>query len=154
MLCNKFGGIIVGICGYVSKDKIKNNEVIVPMVEALTDKKTNNLNVYIHSTTAMACNSSCLFGTEYNKKKYTIVFNGKLYNEDELKCIIAKKGFILKEGTDTEIALICYILFGEDALNMLDGAFSFAILNEHSKELLLARDALGLKPLYYHKCER
>lgn len=154
MLCNKFGGIIVGICGYVSKNKIKNNEVIVSMVETLTGQKANNLDVYIHSNVAMSCNTPSLFSTEYNKQKYTIVFNGKLFNLKELECNIAKKGFSLREKTDAEIVLACYILFGEDALNMFDGAFSFAILNEHKKEIILARDSLGLKPLYYYQNNR
>lgn len=149
MFCNKFGGINVGICGYISKDKIKNNEVIVSMVETLTPQKLKNTGVYIHSNTAVASNTSSTLSTEYNRKKYAIVYCGKIYNSKELECTLTKKGYVLQTRKEAEIVLACYMLFGEDAVNMLDGAFSFAILDENKKEIFLARDPLGLKPLFY-----
>lgn len=149
-----------GICGYVSKDKIKNSKTIIAMLEAFTLYKSSANGVYIHSNISLGQSKFHIkdddtkndvqpMTIEHNKKKYTIVFNGKIYNSDEINKKITEKGYSFKTNSDTEIVLASYILFGEKSLKMLDGIFSFAILDEHKKELFLARDPLGIKPLFY-----
>ena len=78
-----------------------------------------------------------------------IVFNGEIYNYRELRDYLEKHGHIFRTQSDTEAILHLYEEFGTDCLQHLDGIFAFAIWNEKTQELLLARDRMGIKPLYY-----
>ncbi len=88
--------------------------------------------------------SLCLDGT-----KYTIVYDGEIYNIDEIKSYLsAKYNFSGKESV-AEILLILYHICGNAFLKHINGVFSIAIWNEANYELILARDRFGIKPLYY-----
>jgi len=80
---------------------------------------------------------------------YCIVYNGEVYNFRELRRELESKGFQFKSKTDTEVVLYAYIAWGEDFVEKLDGIFSLAILDKPQKKLILARDRVGVKPLYY-----
>ena len=80
---------------------------------------------------------------------YTIVYNGQLYNSEELKKDLIDKGFKFKTHSDTEILLKSYIVYGKDICKHLNGVFAFAIWNSKKEELFIARDHFGIKPLYY-----
>ena len=82
-------------------------------------------------------------------KKIVIVFNGEIYNFIELKNDLIKEGYSFKGSSDTEVLLNLYIAYGEEMLEKLNGIFAFAILDISIKKLFIARDALGVKPLYY-----
>ena len=86
---------------------------------------------------------------KYNDALYTIVYNGTLYNAEELKNELQMKGFEIETNLDVEILLKAYVCFGKDLCRYLNGVFVFAIWNEKEKELFLARDHFGIKPLYY-----
>jgi len=79
-----------------------------------------------------------------------IVYNGEVYNFPELKKELLQKGHVFKSNTDTEVVLKCYEEYGLNALSKLNGIFGFAIWDDVKKELLLARDRIGVKPLYYY----
>lgn len=83
----------------------------------------------------------------YGNKKYTIVYNGEIYNCDELRKEIKRKNIFLKTNCDTEVVLYSYILYGVDCPKHLNGIFAFAIYDGES--VFIARDRLGVKPLYY-----
>lgn len=78
-----------------------------------------------------------------------IIFNGEIYNYIELK---QKLSSVMNFYTDsdTEVLLAMYEKYGSDMLNMIDGMFSFAILDKRDNKLLCARDVMGIKPFYYH----
>src|SRR5882762_506230 len=78
-----------------------------------------------------------------------IVFNGEIYNFHSLREQLAAKGYRFRTTSDTEAILYAYDAFGEDCVRHLRGMFAFAIWNARSSELFLARDRLGIKPLYY-----
>src|SRR3989344_6175281 len=80
-------------------------------------------------------------------KTLAIVFNGEIYNYRELKKELRHHTFYT--DTDTEVIIHLYEDFGVKALDKLNGIFAFAIWDSKRKELLLARDRLGVKPLYY-----
>jgi asparagine synthase (glutamine-hydrolysing) len=78
-----------------------------------------------------------------------IVFNGEIYNFRELKTELEKLGHRFKTNSDTETIVHAYEEFGADCLRHLRGMFAFAIWNKAKKELFIARDRVGKKPLYY-----
>jgi len=81
-----------------------------------------------------------------------IVFNGEIYNFQELRTTLEQKGHRFKSQTDTEVIIHAYEEFGVQCLDYLDGMFAFAIWDGRRRELFLARDRFGIKPLhYYHK---
>ena len=84
-----------------------------------------------------------------NDKQVVIVFNGEIYNFIELRSNLEKEGYVFKGGSDTEVLLNLYLAHGKEMLSKLNGIFAFAILDISSEILFIARDALGVKPLYY-----
>ena len=79
-----------------------------------------------------------------------IVFNGEIYNFIELRGDLIKQGHQFKTKTDTEVILALYGIEGEACLKKLNGMFAIAIWDKTKKELFLARDRIGKKPLYYY----
>jgi asparagine synthase (glutamine-hydrolysing) len=84
-------------------------------------------------------------------QKYWIVFNGEIYNYKELKKGLEKIGYKFNSTSDTEVIIYLYKEHGPKCLDYLNGMFAFAIYNENDKSLFLARDRMGIKPLYYSK---
>jgi asparagine synthase (glutamine-hydrolysing) len=78
-----------------------------------------------------------------------IVFNGEIYNYQELRTFLLGKGHVLKTQSDTEVIVHMYEEFGPECLEKLRGMFAFAIWDQNAKSLFLARDRVGIKPLYY-----
>jgi asparagine synthase (glutamine-hydrolysing) len=78
-----------------------------------------------------------------------IVFNGEIYNYRELRAELAKLGHEFHTDSDTEVILAAYERYGADCPKHLRGMFAFAIYDERTEELLLARDRVGKKPLLY-----
>lgn len=83
----------------------------------------------------------------YGNKKYTIVYNGEIYNCDELRKELIKNGFELRTSCDTEIVLLAYILYGDNVCNYLNGIFAFCIYD--GEKVFCGRDRFGVKPFYY-----
>ena len=82
--------------------------------------------------------------------KLTLVFNGTIYNYKQLRSRLIGKGYSFFSSSDTEVIIKAYHYWGEDCVNHLDGMFAFAIWDKPSKKLLIARDRMGIKPLYYN----
>lgn len=88
--------------------------------------------------------------------RYQIVYNGELYNYKELKFelqrIVSGSGqqaYFFQTNTDTEVVIAAYARWGADCVKRFNGMFAFAIWDTQAKELFIARDRLGIKPLYY-----
>ena len=82
--------------------------------------------------------------------KLTLVFNGTIYNYKALRALLIGKGYDFFSNSDTEVIIKAYHFWGEDCVKHLDGMFAFAIWDQSSQQLFVARDRMGIKPLYFN----
>jgi asparagine synthase (glutamine-hydrolysing) len=82
--------------------------------------------------------------------RYAITYNGEIYNFQELRTDLLARGYHFRSQTDTEVILRLYELYGPSMLARLNGMFAFAILDRDNQTAFLARDRMGIKPLYYY----
>lgn len=87
----------------------------------------------------------------FNGHRATIVYNGELYNSKELKFKLSSYDVDIRTTGDTEIILYCYLVFGPKIFKELNGIFAFAIYDNN--KLIIVRDHIGVKPLYYYTCD-
>jgi len=85
-----------------------------------------------------------------NTERYWITFNGEIYNFQELRSMLQKKGYFFRTDTDTEVIVNLYAEYKEKCLDHLRGMFAFVIWDKKEKELFGARDRFGIKPFYYY----
>lgn len=82
-------------------------------------------------------------------KKVALVFNGEIYNHEEIRVELESKGVIFESRCDTEVLLQSWIQWGKDCLTKFNGMFSFVIVDFQKKTVFAARDRLGIKPLFW-----
>ena len=87
-------------------------------------------------------------------KNLVLVFNGEIYNHEDIKKDLIKRGHVFSSKTDSEVLLHGYEEYGKNLLNKLRGMFAFVIYDIKSKKIFAARDFFGIKPLYYAKMEK
>jgi asparagine synthase (glutamine-hydrolysing) len=85
---------------------------------------------------------------------FEILFNGEIYNYLEIRLELIALGYQFINQTDTEVILNAYIEWGDLAFEKLNGMFAVAIFDKIKKEIVLARDLVGIKPLYYHQSKQ
>lgn len=85
--------------------------------------------------------------------RFWIVFNGEIFNYPELRELLVKKGHRFQTQSDTEVLVQLYAAYGKDCLQMLNGQFAFAIWDKVKEEIFLARDRIGIRPLFYNLSE-
>lgn len=82
--------------------------------------------------------------------RYTLVFNGEIYNYVELRETLKKQGYLFRTSSDTEVLMALYDREQENCLQLLDGMFAFALYDKQERALFCARDRFGEKPFHYH----
>ncbi len=82
--------------------------------------------------------------------KLTLVFNGTIYNYKSLRSELIGKGYSFFSHSDTEVIIKAYHYWGEDCVKYLDGMFAFCVWDQSNQKLFIARDRMGIKPLYYN----
>ncbi len=146
--------------GFVNfkKDVSNDNEIIKNMSNALYKRGPDEEGYYIDTNVALGHKRLIVIDPEggkqpmiehYSYGDYVIVYNGQIYNTDELKETLLENDFSFNGHCDTEVLLKSYIFYGNDVVNHLNGIFAFAIWNSKKQELFLARDHFGIKPLFY-----
>lgn len=88
---------------------------------------------------------------EWAGERYVLVYNGELYNTEELRRELAGKGHQFSGHSDTEVVLHAYTEYGEGCVERFNGIFAFAVWERKNRRLFLARDRIGVKPLFYTK---
>lgn len=149
-----------GITGFINfKENIKNNiSTLKAMTDTLINRGPNAEGTYISNNVMFGHRRLIVVDPEggkqpmkkvINGKEYVIIYNGELYNTEDLRKELIKEGCTFKAYSDTEVLLVAYIKWGVDCIKKLNGIFAFAIYDENEKRVLLARDVMGVKPLFY-----
>jgi asparagine synthase (glutamine-hydrolysing) len=146
-----------GICGfYLSDEQLVNPAVLRKMTSSLQHRGPDDEGYYIDGGVALGHRRLSIIDLDTGKqpihnedKTIYVVFNGEIYNFPELKKELEEKGHSFYTKTDTEIIVHLYEEMGERCLEKLNGMFAFAIWDGKMRKLFLARDRIGIKPLYY-----
>lgn len=145
-----------GIAGYLDI-KAKNKEKIIgEMTDAITHRGPDDQGFYVDKYVGLGMRRLSIIDLSTGRQPITskdekliIFFNGEIYNYKELNEELLKKGYDFKTHSDTETILHMYEEYGEAMLPSIRGMFAFCIYNTESKEIFVARDFFGIKPLYY-----
>lgn len=143
-----------GITGIIFKNA---SSYIQSMTDAIAHRGPDDEGVFIDSNVALGHRRLSILDLSANGHqpmisedgKYVIIFNGEIYNHLTIREQLGAN-YIFKSTSDTETLLYGFAEFGVDIFNKLNGIFALAIYNRETKELVLARDQLGVKPLYYY----
>lgn len=146
------------MCGYVGfADTINNKEqVLKNMMNTIVHRGPDSAGTYIDDEVALgfrrlsiidlAAGDQPLFNED---NSIVLVFNGEIYNYQDLRVDLIEKGHKFRTKTDSEVIIHSYEEYGTDMLNNFRGMFSFVIWDQKAKRLFAARDFFGIKPLYY-----
>ncbi len=152
-----------GIAGLMSSVKsMEYKEGIAPkMLKTLLNRGPDEGGVYIDEEALLVHRRLAVVDIENGKQPmhycrgnehYVLVYNGELYNTEEVKRELENCGYEFKSHSDTEVVLKAYAHFKENCAEKFNGIFAFAVYECHSKKLFLCRDRIGVKPLFYcHK---
>ena len=149
-----------GITGFVNfKENIKENiGTLKAMTDTLIHRGPNAEGTYISNNIMFGHRRLIVVDPEggkqpmkkvVNGKEYVLVYNGELYNTEDLRKELINDGYIFEGYSDTEVLLTSYIRWGLDCVKKFNGIFAFAIYDEKEKRVVLARDVMGVKPLFY-----
>lgn len=149
-----------GICGYIDFTRNVSKEVktIEAMTETLKYRGPDSYGYYIDRNLLLGQRRLVVVDPEggyqpmikkINHNKYVIVYNGELYNTEDLRNELLTFGYNFNAYSDTEVLLVSYIHWGVNCLKHINGIFAFAIYDENKQSLFLVRDPLGVKPLFY-----
>src|SRR5215213_4540412 len=146
-----------GIVGIVRNDgKPVDEELLARMNQAIRHRGPDEDGFYVNGSVGMAMRRLAIIDLKYGQqpihnhdRSAWIIFNGEIYNYLELREKLEKLGHTFYTNSDTEAIIHAYDQFGTDCPNHLRGMFAFAIWNERTQELFLARDRVGKKPLLY-----
>ena len=150
-----------GIAGQISADPNKiaaNYPAYCRMQKSLARRGPDQRGIYLHGHAALiharlavvdlenGCQPMVL---DQGGEKYILVYNGELYNTPELHAQLAALGHRFVSHSDTEVLLHAFAQWGPDCLEKLNGIFAFAVWQQRAQKLFLARDRVGVKPLFY-----
>jgi len=151
------GEAMCGIAGIFNKrGLLTDRDVVRKMSRAIIhrgpDEEGYHFDTHVHLASRRLSVIDLKSGAQpiYNEDKtLAIIYNGEVYNFREIKEALMKKGHSFFSATDTEVILHAYMEWGEESLTRFRGMFAFCIWDLRKKELFLARDRMGIKPLYY-----
>lgn len=149
-----------GIAGEVSfgNSVIKNKDSFIKMQKVLAPRGPDQNGIYIKDNVALIHSRLCVIDiengiqpmtTKYGDNEYTLVYNGELYNTNEIRNKLIKHGHRFLSHSDTEVILKSYVQWKDECVNEFNGIFAFAIWDDSEQRLFFARDRIGVKPLFY-----
>ncbi len=148
-----------GIAGFTTFQELDGrNEVLREMTRALAHRGPDGEGFHLEENVALGHRRLSIIDLEGGTQpmttpdgRFTICYNGEIYNYVELRDTLKARGCVFQTTSDTEVLLWQLALHGIAGLQALNGIFAFALWDRERRELLLARDRLGVKPLYYSR---
>ena len=149
-----------GIAGWVnfSESLKSNSKTIKKMTDILERRGPDSEGIYESENVLLGHRRLIVVDPEggeqpmikiINGNKYVLVYNGELYNTEELRKSLLEEGYFFDSYSDTEVLLMSYIAWGVNCIKKFNGIFAFAIYDEEKEQVFLARDQMGVKPLFY-----
>jgi len=142
-----------GICGFIG---FEDRKLLNEMCKVLEHRGPDDSGIFIDKDVCLGHRRLSVIDLKTGKQpihnedeSIWIVYNGEIYNYKELRKELEKKGHKFYTNTDTEVIVHAYEEFSHDCVKKFNGMFAFAIWDSNKKELFLARDHIGIKPLYY-----
>jgi asparagine synthase (glutamine-hydrolysing) len=146
---------IAGVYEYASQRRVEK-EILLDMLSVIRHRGPDDEGVYLRKNLAMGMRRLSIIDLAGGKQPISnedesvaVVFNGEIYNYVELRDGLRARGHRLTTSSDTEVIVHLYEELGEDCVLELRGMFAFAVWDTVRQSLFLARDRLGIKPLYY-----
>ncbi|HTT17819.1 MAG TPA: asparagine synthase (glutamine-hydrolyzing) [Candidatus Sulfotelmatobacter sp.] len=152
-----------GICGkfYFDKDSRVPAALLKDMTDAMVHRGPNDEGFYISGQVGFGFRRLSIIDLSGGHQPLSnedgtvwIVFNGEIYNYQTLREDLLARGHVFKTKSDTEVIVHLYEEYGPDCVQRLRGMFGFAIWDSRQRSLFLARDRVGIKPLYYYVHDR
>jgi asparagine synthase (glutamine-hydrolysing) len=146
-----------GICGVATTElRQVDSAVLHKMCATLTHRGPDDEGYYVANGIGLAMRRLSIIDLDGGQQPISnedqriwLVFNGEIYNYRELRHDLLQIGHSFSTESDSEVIIHAYETYGERCLDYLNGMYAFAIWDEHKRRLFLARDRLGIKPLYY-----
>ena len=148
-----------GIAGIISQNNTKiNDDVLIKMGNCIAHRGPDGHATWInndrtagfsHRRLSIIDTSAAAAQPMHYAGRYSIIYNGEIYNYIEIREQLISKGYQFKTVSDTEVILAAYAHYKEKCVEHFDGMFAFAIWDENEKTLFCARDRFGEKPFYY-----
>jgi asparagine synthase (glutamine-hydrolysing) len=147
-----------GICGvvYADRDRPIDPGLIEIMTATITHRGPDQQGIYRQNHVGLGSRRLSIIDLDggqqpiHNEdKSIWVVFNGELYNYRELTHSLKRRGHKFYTATDTEVLVHAYEEFGDEFLEYLNGMYAFALWDERQQRIIIARDRMGIKPLYY-----
>ena len=154
-----------GIAGMISfqENLHEQRHILEKMQESIIHRGGDQKGIFISEHAGLVHTRLAVIDPEYGTQPmqytdghelYTIVYNGELYNTSEIREQLQKEGCTFATHSDTEVVLKAYAVYGEKCTDLFNGIFAFAVWEEKQQRLFLARDRIGVKPLFfYHENE-
>lgn len=146
-----------GIAGYIGFNQ-NNPSILQSMTDAIVHRGPDGEGHYHaddfafgHRRLAIVDLSEAGKQPMHYKERYTITYNGEVYNYLELKAELQAVGYSFNSDSDTEVILASYDYWGVDCLNKFNGDWAFVLYDSATKQFFIARDRFGIKPLYYYQ---
>jgi len=149
---------VCGICGIIhpTPSRLVDETTLAAMNRAMQHRGPNDEGVWVGGHVGLAMRRLSVIDVfrgrqpmQNEQGTVILVFNGEIYNYKTLRADLESKGHTFHTLSDTEVILRAYEEFGEDCLHHFNGMFAFALYDKSHDRLLIARDRLGIKPLYY-----
>ena len=145
-----------GICGEFRFNKSQFDDVkLTKLMDSIASRGNDSKGTYKEKNIFLGHHRLSIIDTSDKSNQpmkindLVIIFNGVIYNYKKLRKNLISKGHVFNSSGDTEVIIRLYIEYGSECINYLDGVFSFAIYDTKNNNLFLARDRIGIKPLYY-----
>ncbi|XCS10389.1 asparagine synthase (glutamine-hydrolyzing) [Aeribacillus pallidus] len=151
-----------GIAGWINfqQSLFQNTEIMEDMIDTLSKRGPDDTNIWGKKHVLFGHKRLVVIDPECGRQpmtkqkednSYTICYNGELYNTEDIRKELLKKGYTFRGHSDTEVLLASYMEWKEECVHHLNGIYAFAVWDSADEKLFIARDRLGVKPLFFYE---